>query len=554
MMRRMADGDWWRHGVIYQVYPRSFQDSNGDGIGDLPGITSRLDHLNDGTPNSLGVDAIWISPFYPSPQFDLGYDVADYTAVQPEYGTLADFDELVRESHRRGIRVVVDFVPNHTSHRHPWFVESRAGRDSPKRDWYVWRDPAPGGGPPNNWRSVFDRVGTAWTFDPGSEQYYLHSFLPQQPDLNWWNPEVRAAMAGVLRFWLDRGVDGFRIDVAHKMARDPELRDNPPDLDAPGARRGDEDWEPAVHEILRGFRRVLDGYDDRMAVGEVFIFDPRRMVRYYGEALDELHLAFNFSFLRQPWQAAAFRRAVEAYEAVLPPGAWPDYTLSNHDNPRARSRYGDGDPALDLRRARVAMLMLLTLRGTPFLYYGEEIGQADGEVPADRRLDVDGRDPERTPMQWAPGTGAGFTTGRPWLPVGPEAATGINVADEARDRRSMLTFTRQAMWFRRGSPALRGGSYRAIDLGDDVFGFLREAEGERLLVVLRFHGPAATIDANASLGSASLGSAGSGDLRAGPATGTLVLSTDPDRTREPVDLRALELGVDEGIVVRLGSS
>ncbi|NJD27215.1 MAG: alpha-amylase [Chloroflexi bacterium] len=538
----MTLGDWWRHGVIYQIYPRSFQDSNGDGIGALAGVTRRLDHLNDGTPRSLGVDAIWISPFYPSPQFDFGYDVADYTGVAPEYGTLADFDELIREAHRRGIRVIVDFVPNHTSHRHRWFVESRAGRDSPKRDWYVWRDPGPGGGPPNNWQSTFSRVGSAWTFDPVSEQYYLHSFLPQQPDLEWWNPAVRAAMNDVLRFWLDRGVDGFRIDVAHKMAKDPDLGDNPHDLGVPGARRRDEDWEPEIHEIIREFRRTIDGYEDRMAVGEVFILDPRRMVRYYGEALDELHLAFNFSFLRQPWNARAFREAVELYEDVLPEGAWPDYTLSNHDNPRARSRYdpGDGDPARGQNRARVAMLMLLTLRGTPFLYQGEEIGQADGEVPPERVVDVAGRDPERTPMQWAPGPGAGFTSGEPWLPIGREADE-VNVALQQDDPGSMLSFTRRAIWYRKASAALRWGSYRPIEAGAGVFAFARtaEAEGERLVVVLEFEGRDRRLDLAAVLGTADR-------------TAVLELSTRPGRHAGNVDLRALELGADEGIVAKLG--
>ncbi|HEX8941127.1 MAG TPA: alpha-amylase family glycosyl hydrolase [Candidatus Limnocylindrales bacterium] len=545
----MASGDWWRHGVIYQVYPRSFQDSNGDGIGDLAGITSRLDHLNDGTPASLGVDAIWLSPFYRSPMADFGYDVADYRDVHPDYGSLADFDELLRQAHRRGIRVLVDLVPNHTSHEHPWFVDSRAGRDAARRDWYVWRDPAPGGGPPNNWRSTFRRTGPAWTFDPRTGQYYLHSFLPEQPDLDWWNPAVRAAMDEVLRFWLDRGVDGFRVDVAHKMARDPELRDNPPDLDAPGVRRRDEDWEPAVHDILRGFRRVLDGYPERMAVGEVFILDPRRMVRYYGEALDELHLAFNFSFLRQPWLAEGFRAAADEYESVLPPGAWPDYTLSNHDNPRARSRYDRDDGESGRRRARVGMLMLLTLRGTPFLYYGEEIGQADGEVRPEQVVDVAGRDPERTPMQWDDGPAAGFTTGTPWLPVGAEARQ-VNVAAQRDDPASMLTFVRRAIWYRKASPALRWGSYRSLDVAGGVFGYVRQAAGERLLVLLDFWGAERRLDLRAVLARAGLG-AGSGASGPGASDAQVELSTDPGRPAGEVDLARVGLGPDEGLVLRL---
>jgi len=534
-------GDWWRHGVVYQIYPRSFQDSNGDGIGDLPGITSRLDYLNDGTPGSLGVDAIWISPFYPSPQLDFGYDVADYTDVDPDYGTLADFDELVSEAHRRGIRVIVDFVPNHTSDRHRWFVESRSSRDNPKRGWYVWRDPAPDGGPPNNWRSTFARVGSAWTLDPATGQYYLHSFLPGQPDLEWWNEDVRAAMNDVLRFWLDRGVDGFRIDVAHKMAKDPDLGDNPPDADAPGARRRDEDWEPAIHEILRQFRRTIDGYDDRLAVGEVFILDPRRVVRYYGDALDELQLAFNFSFLRQPWRAPAFREAVSLYEAALPAGAWPDYALSNHDHSRARSRYDPADPMRALRRARVAMLMLLTLRGTPFLYQGEEIGQADGEVPPERVVDVDGRDPERTPMQWAAGPGAGFTTGEPWLPLGREANT-VNVAAQSSDPDSMLSFTRRAIWFRKSSAALRAGTIRILDPEPDVLAYLREVDGERLAVALDFSGRDRRVDLVTALRGAGV------DAR----RGAVVLATEAGAAAATsIDLQAVELRGDSGIVVRL---
>jgi alpha-glucosidase len=365
----MAQGDWWRHGVVYQIYPRSFADADGDGLGDLAGVSARLDHLNDGTPASLGVDALWLSPFYPSPDVDFGYDVSDYTDVDPRFGTLADFDELLAQAHHRGLRVVIDLVPNHTSDRHPWFVESRNARDAARRDWYVWADPKPDGGPPNNWLSSFERVGGAWTLDPATGQYYLHSFTPQQPDLNWWNPDVRAVMERVMRFWLDRGVDGFRVDVAHRLAKDPELRDNP--LVLAGARRyvahpterlRTMDW-PEVHAVLRGFRRTLDAYDDRMAVGEAVVLDPDRLARYYGEAGDELHLAFNFVFLHAPWRAEAFRDAVDRFEAALPPGAWPNVTLSNHDVSRIASRYGaDGDGRA---RARVAAMMLLTLRGTP---------------------------------------------------------------------------------------------------------------------------------------------------------------------------------------------
>jgi alpha-glucosidase len=537
----MATGDWWRHGVMYQIYPRSFQDSNGDGIGDLPGIISRLDYLNDGTPDSLGVDAIWLSPFYPSPMADFGYDVSDYRGVHPDYGTLADFDELLRRAHEHGIRVLVDFVPNHTSDQHPWFTASRSRRDDPKRGWYVWRDPRPDGSAPNNWASIFPAVGSAWTLDRATGQYYLHSFLPQQPDLDWWNPEVRDAMTDVLRFWLDRGVDGFRIDVAHKMSRDPELRDNPPEVFATragdsrgGLVRYDEDW-PEVHEILRSFRRLLDGYDDRMAVGEVAIFDPVHLMDYYGEALDELHLAFNFTFLVQPWRAEAFRVTTDLYESMLPRGAWPVVTLSNHDNSRSRTRYDPGDDSGGLRRAGLAAMMLLTLRGTPFLYFGEEIGQADGQVPPERVVDIHGRDPERTPMQWASGPGGGFTTGEPWLPVGAEADA-VNVAAQRRDPASTLSLYRRLIWYRKGSDALKEGSYRAIDAGDGLFAYLREAGDERLLVVLNFGDEETVLEAPA---------------RGLPFAGTLELSTDAGRQRGPISLASLSVGPEEGIVVRL---
>jgi alpha-glucosidase len=544
------DAAWWREGVLYQIYPRSFQDSDGDGIGDLRGILRRLDHLN-GRPDSLGIDGIWLSPFYPSPMADFGYDISDYCDVDPRFGTLDDFDELVAAAHERGIRVIVDLVPNHTSDRHPWFVESRSDRTSPKRDWYVWADPAPGGGPPNNWRSVFwRRQPEAWTLDPRTRQYYLHSFLPEQPDLNWWNPEVRAAFDEILRFWLDRGVDGFRIDVAHRMARDPDLRDNPAWALAPAEQRihwtdddapGDEDW-PEVHEILRGFRRTLDAYDARMAIGEVFILDPGRLVRYYGADADELHLAFNFSFLRAPWSSGAFRAEVETFERLLPAGAWPDYTLSNHDNPRAVSRYAPGgDLGTGRRRARLAALMLLTLRGTPFLYYGEEIGMADGPIPPERVVDVAGRDPERTPMQWDGSPSAGFTSSdRPWLPVAPETAT-VNVAAQLDDPASMLAFTRDLIRRRRASPALRRGDLRIVPgMPDDVFTWVREADGERWLVALNFGEAAVSIDPPAAEGVA-----GSGTLRA---------ATDPARAvDEPVRLPVV-LGPDEGILVELDPS
>ena len=515
---------WWKHGVIYQIYPRSFQDSNGDGVGDLPGILSRLDHLNDGTDRSLGIDAIWLSPFYRSPMADFGYDVSDHRDVDPIFGTLADFDRLLQAAHERGIRVVVDLVPNHTSDQHPWFVEARRSRTDPRRDWYVWADPARGGGPPNNWRSSFRRVGSAWTLDPPTGQYYLHHFLPQQPDLNWWNPLVREAVDAVMRFWLDRGVDGFRVDVAHGLLSDQALRGNPRFTLGGRRRRRDVDLEE-VHEIHRGWRRTLDEYDDRMAVGEVFLTDLRRLVRYYGED-DELQLSFNFMFLSQPWNAERFRHAVERYEALLPVHAWPDYTLSNHDRPRAASRYGS-------RNAAVAALMLLTLRGTPFVYYGEEIGMTDVPIPPARAVDIDGRDPERTPMQWDASPNGGFTTGTPWLPVA-EDADRVNVAAQRGDDRSLCSFYRRVIRTRRGSAALRWGTYRSLPSARGVFAYAREHEGERLAVALNF------TDAERPF---SLPGSGS--------RAHVVHSTHPGRDATAAGAR-LVLAPNEGLLLRVG--
>ncbi len=518
--------EWWREAVFYQVYPRSFQDSNGDGVGDLPGIIARLDHLNDGTPRSLGVDAIWLSPFYPSPMADFGYDVSDYCDVDPTFGTLSDFDRLLDEAHARGIRVIIDLVPNHTSDRHPWFVESRSSRDNPKRDWYIWAQPRSDGWPPNNWQSVFAGVGPAWTFDEKTGQYYLHHFLPEQPDLNWWNPAVREAMDELLRFWLDRGVDGFRLDVAHGLVKDPELRDNP--RVRAGRRARQRDWDhPGVHEVLAGFRRTLDAYGERMAVGEVAVRDHARLMRYHGGAARELHLVFNFHFLDQPWRAERFRDAVARVERAFADRAWPCYTLSNHDRPRHASRFG-------LERARAAALMLLTLRGTPFLYYGEEIGMTDVPIPRAQALDVAGRDPERTPMQWDASPGAGFTTGAPWLPIA-RARRRVNVAAARDDPRSLLSLYRRLIWFRKRSAALRRGRYRALRSPWGVFAYVRETDDERLLVALNLQNRARRVA-----------------FAVVPRSARLILSTDPERDEGELDLRPLRLGPNEGVLVRIG--
>jgi len=531
---------WWQSGVIYQVYPRSFQDTGGDGVGDLPGVAARLDHLA-----SLGVDALWISPFYPSPMKDFGYDVSDYTGVDPLFGTLDDFDRLLAAAHARGLRVILDWVPNHTSDQHPWFQASRRDRADPRRDWYVWRDARPDGSPPNNWLSSFG--GSAWAWDEATAQYYLHLFLPEQPDLNWRNPEVRRAMLGTLEFWLERGVDGFRIDVAHAIMKDPALRDNPPS--PPGRRQFHKDvgpWgeqlhvydrsHPDVHEVYREVRRLLDRYGrsrPRVSIGEIHLFELAEWVKYYGAELDELHLPFNFTLLGVPWSAAAVRRAVDAMEAVLPAGAWPNWVLGNHDEDRVATRVGE-------RAARAAMLLLLTLRGTPTIYYGDELGMPNVPIPVELAQDPWGknvpglglgRDPERTPMQWDAGPNAGFTRPgvRPWLPLSPDAAT-RNVEVQSRRPDSMLALTRTLLALRRRHPALHRGSYRPVaGAPPGVFAYLREHEGDRVLVLVNFEPRPARVA-----------------LEGG---GRVLASTEPGPTAPApgsYDLRA-----DEGVILEL---
>ena len=515
---------WWQRGAIYQIYPRSFSDSNGDGVGDLRGVIARLGYLEE-----LGVEAVWLSPFYPSPMKDFGYDIADYENVDPLFGALADFDELLEQAHARGIRVVVDWVPNHTSDQHPWFTESRASRDNPKRDWYVWRDPAPAGGPPNNWESAFRAVGGAWTLDETTGQYYLHSFAREQPDLNWDNPAVEAAMHDVLRFWLDRGVDGFRIDVVHKLAKDPELGDNEPKL------RHDEDW-PTIHDRLRRIRAVIDEYDDRMIVGEVYLLDLRRIVTYINSG-DELDLAHNFVFVHLPWKADAFRASVDDFVALAEPQAWPAWFLGNHDHPRPATRFED-EPGSGERRARVALLLIAMLRGTPFVFEGCELGLPDAEIPPDRVVDLDGRDPERAPIPWEPpskaGEGAGFTTGKPWLPLVADAER-LNVATQSEDPQSTLSFARRVLALRRELRALQDGGQRSLDAAPDLFCFVRELDDDTLLVALNFSSNEVQLELREQLGTRAL----------------VEVSTDSSRDLGEVDLREVVLGPDEGTLFRI---
>jgi alpha-glucosidase len=530
---QLANFKWWERGIIYQIYPRSFMDSNGDGIGDLAGIRSRLDYLQ-----WLGVDAIWISPIYPSPMADFGYDISNYADIDPIFGTLDDFDALLADAHRRGLKVLLDYVPNHTSDQHPWFLDARSSRDSAKRDWYIWRDAKPDGGPPNNWLSNFG--GGAWEWDPTTGQYYYHAFLKEQPDLNWRNPEVQDAMLKVLRFWLDRGVDGFRVDVMHHLVKDSEFRDNPPN----------PDWRPEmgpyrellttytadlpeVQEIVAKFRNVVEEYDDRMLVGEIYL-PVERLMAYYGASGEGAHLPFNFQLIRLPWNAREITAAVERYEALLPSYAWPNWVLGNHDKSRVATRVG---PA----QARVAAMLLLTLRGTPTMYYGDEIGMHDVPIIPDKVQDPFeknvpglglGRDPERTPMQWSGDENAGFTKDNPWLPIAQDYLT-VNVASERGSANSMLTLYQRLIELRRAEPALSVGEFAPLPAGEDLMAYVRKANERRLLIVLNLSARAQSLDIS--------------DLQC---RSSLLLTTQLDRGREELPDK-LELRGDEGAIIEL---
>ncbi len=475
---------WWEGAVLYQIYPRSFADADGDGIGDLAGILQRLDHLR-GTDASLGVDAIWLSPIHPSPLADFGYDISDFTDVAAEFGTLADLDALIEACHARGLRLLMDLVPCHTSVEHPWFVDSRASRASAKRDWYLWADPSPAGGPPSNWTSMFG--GSAWEWDSATEQFYLHSFYPEQPDLNWRNPAVASAIADVMRFWLARGIDGFRVDAIPVAIKDELLRDNPPER-RPGAIPGmmlggrqDPLWSmnrPEVHDVVRHLRRVASELPDRVLVGEAYL-PVEELAGYLGRgAGDEFDLAFDFELLLSPWEHRHLALAIERAEALHPRDAWPTFAISNHDQPRHATRWGEA-------RTRAAAFLLLTLRGVAVLYAGEEIGMADADAALlpDPPFDRAGRDGSRTPMQWDASSNGEFTTGTPWLPlVDPERRS---VAGQSADPSSLLSLYRRLISARREVPALGRGSHRSIfGVAPEVLAWVRELDGQRVLALL----------------------------------------------------------------------
>jgi alpha-glucosidase len=509
---------WWRDGVIYQVYPRSFADANGDGVGDLRGVAEHLDHLA-----WLGVDGLWLNPTFPSPNADWGFDVSDYRGVHPELGTLEDLDELVARAGELGIRVLLDLVPNHTSHEHPWF------RD--RREFYVWRE-GRNGGPPNNWRSVFG--GPAWTRDEDSGLWYLHNFAPGQPDLDWWNEDVRAEFDDILRFWLDRGIAGFRIDVAHGIVKDRELRDNPAATDDDieeyrwmGQRPTFSMNRPEVHDVLRRWRSVSDAYDG-VLIGETWVHDVETLARFYGNGVDELHLAFNFVFLLGEFSVAALAPVVAETEAVLPAHAWPVWTLGNHDVTRFPTRWTGGDPGL----TRCALMLLLTLRGTPVLYYGDELAMPEAEIPPHRVVDPVGllgdprrlgRDGARTPMPWRDAPGAGFTAPgvEPWLPFGEVA--GVDVESQRADHGSPLWLVHDLIALRRSSADLSEGAYVEVRASGDLWVYTR---GEGVLVALNLGDDEASVAASGEIAVCTArsrdGEAVRGTLTLGPREGAVV--------------------------------
>jgi alpha-glucosidase len=529
----IPDMTWWKTGIIYQVYPRSFKDSNYDGIGDLQGIISKLDYLE-----WLGITAIWLTPVYPSPMADFGYDISDYTGIHTLFGTLDDFERLLEEVHRRHMKLIMDLVPNHSSDQHPWFVASRSSKENAKRDWYLWQDAAPGGSPPNNWLAAFG--GTAWEWDEHTGQYYMHSFLKEQPDLNWRNPEVMAAMADVMRFWLDKGVDGFRVDVMWHLIKDQQLRDNPVNPQyKPHMATYDQllpvysTDQPEVHDIVEQMRAVLDEYDDRVMIGEIYL-PVNRLVSYYGRDSKGAQLPFNFQLIFLPWSATEIAAAIDAYEGALPVDGWPNWVTGNHDQVRIASRIG-------LQQARVAAMLLLTLRGTPTLYYGEEIGMTDVPIPLAEIQDPMGRnmpgkylsrDPARTPMQWDTTAHGGFSEADPWLRTGSGYIRN-NVQQQQDDPYAMLSLYRKLIRLRQRKAALHSGQYIPVSADEQYLAFKRVWPGEKtMLVILNLtHRPCYF-------------------NMAGPVSGVIVAAVSPELEGVPFE-GSMDMAGDEGVIIEI---
>jgi alpha-glucosidase len=525
-------GEWWQVSAIYQVYPRSFQDSNHDGTGDLQGIINRLAHFIE-----LGVGTIWLSPVFTSPMADFGYDISDYRGIDPLFGTMHDFHELLAACHSAGLKVLLDLVPNHTSAQHPWFLESRTAANNPKRDWFLWRDPSPGGGPPNNWISQFG--GSGWEYDVKTGQYYYHTFLKEQPDLNWRCPEVREAIHDVMRFWLEHGVDGFRADAIWYLLKDEQFRNNPQN---PNFRPGEPPQQaliplytadhPDIHAIIRGMRRVVDEFPKRVLLGEIYL-PIERIMAYYGRDLDGTHFPFNFSLLETKWEARVIARLISEYEAALPRGGWPNWVLGNHDRPRIATRVGPD-------QARIAAMLLLTLRGTPTIYYGDEIGLETVPIEPNQVQDPFeknvpglglGRDGVRTPMQWDATANAGFTSAQPWLPVSDDYET-RNVGCQRDDPATIYNLYRRLIATRRQRLSLSIGCYRPIAAAGDLLLFVRQHEDERTLVALNF-------------GSEPLAASFAHQLQ-----GQILMSTFTDRASEAVN-GEVSLRPHEGLMIHV---
>lgn len=536
MIQQHPNNLWWQKGVIYQIYPRSFQDCNNDGVGDLKGVIKRLGYLK-----WLGVTAVWLSPIYPSPMADYGYDISNYTDIHPLFGNLDDFDKLVNEVHAAGMKIILDLVPNHTSDEHPWFIESRSSRDNPKRNWYLWRDPGPDGTVPNNWLAAFG--GSAWEWDEHTGQYYYHAFLNKQPDLNWRNPEVQAAMLDVMRFWLDRGVDGFRVDVMWHMIKDEQWRDNPVNLNYKDHQPTYDQLlpvystdQPEVHDIVHKMRSLLDSYEDRMMIGEIYL-PINKLVTYYGIDNKGAHLPFNFTLLALPWNPVQIATAISEYEGALPAGGWPNWVLGNHDQPRVTSRVG-------LQQARVAAMLLLTLRGTPTIYYGDEISMQDVPIPFEEVQDPQGlnmpdknlsRDPARTPMQWDTTDYAGFSEVKPWLRLQTGYAR-RNVQVQRGDPCSMLTLYKKLIALRQKEPALHSGLYIPVAADTQSLSFIRKSEdGSSFLIILNLSHRPCYYQMNQFAGK-----------------GTIVLSTSPELEGQ-ITGKVINLSGDEGVIVQLQS-
>ncbi len=527
----MKSAPWWQSGVIYQIYPRSFQDGRGTGVGDLRGVIQRLPYVAD-----LGANAIWISPIFKSPMADFGYDIVDHTAIDPAFGHIDDFDELIAVAHAHGLKVVLDLVPNHTSDQHPWFIESRTSKKSYKRDWYIWRRPGAGGGPPNNWLSEFG--GSAWAYDAGSGEYYYHAFFATQPDLNWRNRDVRNAIYDAMRFWMRRGADGFRIDVAWRLIKDDQFRDNPANPEVAAGASLDEQLlplyttdRPELHQVVVEMRSVVEEFPDRVLIGEIDLA-AERLAAHCGRNVDELHLPFNFSLLSSPWDARVVAKLIDEYESHLPHGGWPNWMLGNHDRPRIATRVGAA-------QARIAAMLLMTLRGTPTIYYGDEIGMKQASIPPDRLRDPLeksisglGRDGCRTPMQWDDTEHAGFSASKPWLPIS-EDFRAINVALQQNQSTSIYNLYRRLIRMRRERQALMRGIYRPVMATGNLLLFARETKAERILVALNLGNDPVSM----SFPSEMLG-------------GKILVSSFGDRDREPVK-KTIDLRDNEGIVVEL---